>query len=269
MRNQYTLILAVLFALFSMQGVLSESGKSGKTGAPGEGTCVQCHSGSPLNSGGGYVIVDSPDMIFGQYQLGVTHTIQVTVGLPGSSLFGFSIVALDANGNSVGSFTAGADNHTEFFTIQGGARQYVTHNLNGGNTPDEHTFEFTWTAPTEQLGTVTFYATGLAANGNGLNAGDKVYSTTMVSPMMPVSDVHAVSSDAPQVNWNPAMESLVVSGFDFGKGLAMEVFDMSGKLVFQLHDSQNNIIPLKSMPHGIYLVKISGQGGIIEKKIWI
>lgn len=266
MKSNRVVSLIIVCACFFVCGVLSEDGKAGKTGAPGEGTCVQCHAGTALNAGGGFVFVESSNMIFGQHALGETYNMSVTVGQLGIGLFGFSVVALDANGNSVGTFTAGADNHTENFTVQGSPRQYVTHNLNGGASQDEHTFNFTWTAPTEDFGTVTFYATGLAANGNGMNAGDMVYSATLESPVLPSTGIRDFQNQL-AVNWDPILKAIVVG--NIRDSYHLRIVDMQGKIVFNNTQCSESVMKMENLTAGYYLVQVESDGKKSTRKIWI
>lgn len=258
--------MILLTSLLFFCGVLSEDGKAGKTGAPGEGTCVQCHQGTPLNAGGGYVFIESSNMIFGQHALGQTYDMTVTVGKTGFGLFGFSVVALDANGNSVGSFTAGSDNHTESFTIQGNPRQYVTHNLNGGASLEEHTFNFQWTAPSEDFGTITFYATGLAANGNGMNAGDEVYSATMQSPVLPSTGLQGQTKEE-QILWDPIRETLLVN--DGGQECTLQVCDVQGKVIIKRVYPFDSPISFQALKTGYYVVTLTMPGKKVSQKILV
>jgi hypothetical protein len=267
MKNRIVISVVALSTLLFVQGVLSENGKAGKTGAPGEGTCVQCHAGTALNAGGGYVFVESSNMIFGQHVLGQTYDMSVTVGQTGNGLFGFSVVALDSNGHSVGTFTAGSDNHTENFTIQGSSRQYVTHNLNGGLSQDEHTFNFTWTAPSEDFGTITFYATGLAANGNGMNAGDKVYSATMESPVMPVAGMSSEEQEL-SFQWDPMTKALVFSQASI-VGMELTVFDLQGRIVVKPHEIYDHVVGLRHLSSGCYLIQLRKGNKNRTEKIYI
>ncbi|MFM7729289.1 MAG: T9SS type A sorting domain-containing protein, partial [Flavobacteriales bacterium] len=43
-----------------------------------------------------------------------------------------------------------------------------------------HTFTFTWDAPATDIGDITFYVAGLAANGDDHESDDRVYSTSQV-----------------------------------------------------------------------------------------
>ncbi len=266
MKSKWILGLTLLSASFFLCGVLSSGGKAGKTGAPGEVTCLECHAGTALNAGGGFVSFESSNMIFGQHALGETYNMSVTVGQTGNSLFGFSVVALDANGNSVGTFTAGTDNHTENFTVSGSSRQYVTHNTNGGSSQDEHTFNFTWTAPSEDFGTITFYVTGMAANGNGQSSGDKVYSATMESTVLPNNVTNAVQNQV-SINWDPIQESIVVSNYN--KPYSLEVFDVQGKIVLNKGQRSESIVPMGQLSSGYYVVRVTCEGKKTDRKIFI
>src|SRR5262249_21644765 len=46
-------------------------------------------------------------------------------------------------------------------------------------TTGSASFEFDWTPPPTRVGTITMYAVGNAANGNGSNSGDHIYSANV------------------------------------------------------------------------------------------
>lgn len=178
MRNKfYFSLFMCFFAWIMVNGVSSSSGKAAKTGAPGENTCIQCHNSNPINSSLGSISVSIAGLTNSQYNAGQTYQVSVTVARTGQSLFGFSAVALNQNGQNAGTLVAGVDNHTETSSESGTSRNYVTHNFNGGLTLNQKTFTFSWTAPAS--GNVSFYFTGLAANNNGGTTGDFVYSTSL------------------------------------------------------------------------------------------
>jgi hypothetical protein len=243
-------------SVFFIYGVLSSDGKAGKTGAPGENTCVQCHSGSAVNSGSGSISINTASIINGEYEMGQTYDLSVVVEQTGVSLFGFSIVALDANGNSVGTWIAGTDNHLDAATISGVTRQYLTHDFNGGATADSHTFSFQWTAPTEDFGAITFYASGNAANGNEASSGDKVYTTSQQVVLAQPINVSNAENEL-SLLWNSQTYVLSIQE-DNVSDVQWLVFDVNGKLV-DPKISQRQIC-LSDLQHGIYLVKCTYQG---------
>jgi hypothetical protein len=178
LRSRHAGALVVLaLALPTLALAYSGGPIDGVTGAPGEGTCVQCHTTYPLNSGAGSLVVSG---IGATYMPGQTYTVGVTLADPVASRWGFELTALNAGGASVGSYTLPA-------TLQqatAGNRTYVKHTLNGTfpGTPTSHTWEFAWNAPAAGTGTVTFYVAGNAANNNGLFTGDRIYATSFGFP---------------------------------------------------------------------------------------
>ena len=151
-----------------------------KTGAPGEGTCIDCHGGSPLNEAGGSVTIGG---VPASYLPNQTYTLTVTVMNPSQHRWGFELVPVrDSNNTMAGSFT----NTTLFTTTQSfGGKDYISHTtINPGQDgtfagQTSGMWTFAWTAPGAGTGTVTLYAAGNAANGTGTNAGDKIYTTSV------------------------------------------------------------------------------------------
>jgi hypothetical protein len=69
-------------------------------------------------------------------------------------------------------------------------RQYLKHTAIGTDpgTPDAAPgWAFAWLAPSQPTGPVTFYAAGVAANGNGFNTGDLVYDARLTVPEGPTN----------------------------------------------------------------------------------
>jgi hypothetical protein len=178
LKSRLAVALAILALALPSLALASASGPiNGVTGAPGEGTCVQCHSTYPLNSGAGSLAVSG---IGATYTPGQAYTIDVTLADPVAARWGFELTALNAAGASVGSFALPA-------TLQQsttGNRTYVKHVLTGTfpGTPASHTWQFTWNAPAATTGPVTFYVAGNAANNNSAFTGDRIYAASFAFP---------------------------------------------------------------------------------------
>jgi uncharacterized protein (TIGR03437 family) len=171
---------------------------TGLTGGLGQGNCTQCHSGNAINSGAGSVTIEAANYTPGQPQ-----TIRVRVAHPTQARWGFSLMARLKGGNQgqAGSFTAGANTAVQ---TQGGI-QYISHNGAPRTDPGAgFTFEFQWTAP-QDTGGVVFYAAGNAANGNGANSGDFIYTTS-----------REISAIAPPVNRPSISPGGVITANQFG-----------------------------------------------------
>ena len=158
------------------------------TGAPGDTTCAisQCHVGTPLNGGGGNVVLTTSAGT--SYTPGQQQTITITINDSKAKVYGFQLSArLDSSPvlGQAGDFTAGT-------------QQIVLCDLgdlkvNGKPCPAnesvefiEHSFPFTkntitvtWTAPATNVGTVTLYVAANAANGDNTELGDHIYTTQL------------------------------------------------------------------------------------------
>ncbi|MGZ4041895.1 MAG: choice-of-anchor V domain-containing protein [Bacteroidia bacterium] len=162
--------------------IMSHSaGETDHTAAPGEVTCATggCHNSFALNSGGGTVTISSNIPASG-YTPGQTYSISVVVTKTNTPLFGFDFEAVTPSNTTAGNITVTDAASTQ--TLAGSSRQNITHTSNGGLTPNSKSFNFNWTAPSTNVGNVTFYAAGNAANNNFNATGDYIYSTSMVIP---------------------------------------------------------------------------------------
>ena len=174
-KKKLQVAIVVLF-LPLLAYAVSSGPPPGYTGAPGERNCTDCHSGSAVNSGGGGVTISGVPQ---SYQPGQQYTISVTVQQGGRNTFGFEMTAIDSSGSGAGTFTPlGSDTQTDTL----GNRQYILHTLQGiSGSINNHTWQVRWTAPSTNVGIVRFFAAGNAANGNGQQTGDLIYTTSVSS----------------------------------------------------------------------------------------
>jgi uncharacterized protein (TIGR03437 family) len=158
------------------------------TAAPGDDplacTSAGCHTGTALNGGGGKVEVSFPN---GQtYSPGVAQTFTVTVTDAKAVVYGFQMTArLESNltNGQAGDFTAGPQQYVicdnnDFKGPAGcpgnAAIQFVEH-----NTPSRtNSFQVKWTPPATNAGPVHIYVAANAANGDGNNTGDHIYTAS-------------------------------------------------------------------------------------------
>lgn len=160
------------------------------TGAPGDEprACTACHFGSELNSGSGSVTIIPPNG--NTYTPGVTQHITVKISDPEQRRWGFQMTARRAS--DLATAQAGDFNPTDSFTqviCADGQRkpcasadiiQYIEHTAAGtrNGTRGGLTFEFDWTPP-DSSEAVTLYVAGNAANGNGDENGDHIYTSNL------------------------------------------------------------------------------------------
>jgi hypothetical protein len=156
-----------------------------KSGAPNEGTCADagCHAENALDTSGGSLMLTIPET----YVPNEVYTIIVDLSRAGQSRWGFEMTALDADDTRVGTFAADDAANTQL--KEKNSKQYIQHTTAGTavGTNDAHSWEFKWTAPDADVGPITFYAAGNAANNNGAPTGDYIYTTQEEStPPIPV-----------------------------------------------------------------------------------
>jgi hypothetical protein len=148
------------------------------TGAPGEATCYSCHGTASGN--GSLVISGTP----AKYVLGHTYPITVTIQNAGQTRWGFELTSLGASEGKAGVFTITDPLNTQLSQSSTPNRDYVKQTVDGtfNGTPDGPvSWSFDWKAPNYNLGTITFYAAGLAADGDMTAAGDITYRTSITS----------------------------------------------------------------------------------------
>ena len=224
--------LAMAFGLTSMTSNNAEysAGKAGSNGSPGEGTCASgtCHNSFALNSGPGSVTVAVVGLANGNlYVPGQTYEVNVTVAQSGFGLFGFGLEALQSSGANAGSFSPGEGSHILIASIGGNSRSTVAHLDNSGFSSNARTWSFSWTAPTTGI-PVTMYAAGNAANNNGGDGGDYIYTSSLMLQPAP-------SLQAPDIVYNG---DLVLC-----QGEAMELsIDASADLTYAWLNESGDII---------------------------
>jgi uncharacterized protein (TIGR03437 family) len=216
MTHTNKLITTFLFTAFAVLPIILFADVTGAdpklTGAPGENAavCTQCHSGTQLNGGGGSVKITMPGDA--TYTPGVTQRIKVEVSDPAQKRWGFELtarVSSDAANAQAGDLNA-SDSNTQVFCATGRVKpcssdtvlQFITHTLSGTRlgTANSAAFEFDWTPPAADVGKITLYAAGNAANGNNQDTGDHIYTTSLELSPAAVVATPVINSDQGVVN---------------------------------------------------------------------
>jgi hypothetical protein len=199
-----TLLLAVILAPLGAVPVLAYStgpdpGVNGVFGAALN--CTNgCHNSFPVNSGtGGVTITGLPT----SWVPGQTYSLTVTVlKIPTSRVYGFQLSAVVDSTNLQAGTLAKVNGAVQVICGTSGvlypgvncsapgAIQFAEHT----NANAVQTFSVNWTAPaSSSVGTVRFNVAGNAANGDGTNQGDFIYTQVYrVTPAATVDlSVHA------------------------------------------------------------------------------
>lgn len=175
---------AGLIATAGGETMFSSGPQDGRSGAPGEGLCTDCHSGT-ANSGSGSVSITG---VPAGYSLNTTYSLTVTLSDPTQQRWGFELTAIDAAGDGAGAFTVTDAVNTQLSDNAAPARDYMKQTSTGtyAGTGGSASWQFDWTAPATDVGTVTFYVAGNAANNNGSTSGDLVYTASEESTLQAI-----------------------------------------------------------------------------------
>jgi uncharacterized protein (TIGR03437 family) len=156
------------------------------TGAPGDDpkacTSSGCHSDHALNSGGGNVVVTFPDGL--TYTPGVQQKLTIVITDSVAKVYGFQMTArLDSNlaKAQAGDFTAGADQvvlceNSSFKGSKGCPANFPVQFIEHTKPFVTNSMTVIWTPPATDVGGVHIYVAANAANGDGNNTGDHIYT---------------------------------------------------------------------------------------------
>ena len=177
-RNSFILLCLTAFVLFSAEALSARSATppTAKTGAPGEGLCTDCHTGNSVNVSGGIFSISG---IPANYELDTEYPISVTLSKSDAKRWGFELAAMkDSDGEQAGTLLITDNTNTQIQTA--GSIMYMSHTgagtMAGQDGPT--TWSFTWQSPSEDVGAVSFYASGNAANNGGTTSDDFIYTTS-------------------------------------------------------------------------------------------
>jgi len=268
---------AFAFILF-YAGTTSDNGRAGYTGSPGETKCNTCHNQFPLESGGGSALLAS-SMTNWEYQPGQTYQMSLVVSRTGNPLFGMDLEALDSTGDNAGTLViTNTKTQIKTKTVNGIVRNNVVHTLNGGATANLMAFTFDWTAPATNIGPVTMYFTGVAADNDGGTDGDYVYSGTQLVMPQVATSVHDASGPAAlSVFPLPASDWLGIRFTVHQAGtLSVRLFDVRGRLTAMLFDEYTDAGPFErriglhgqGIGPGVYVLEvIAGTERMLRKVV--
>jgi hypothetical protein len=267
------ILLSVLAALLvcilpSFNKKISSSGEIGTAGAPGEGTCTGCHSGGA--SGTSISITAVPAFSTNNYVPGQLYTITITVSHSTQPAFGFDCEILTSSNSNAGTMSA-AGAGMQF--ANAGSKKNATHTSPKSGSGSA-SWTFNWTAPAS--GNAIFYVSGNAVNLNNNFTGDSPANKSMVLTPIATTSIREQSEALSELRVfpNPSADICSVSyQASQEQQISIDLFELNGKLVKNMvNEKQNagphtNIIDLKGIAKGVYLVKITSEGNAIASRM--
>jgi hypothetical protein len=247
---------------------------AGRTGAPGEQSCVACHSGSALNGDdvNSLVMLDGNNNPVTSYFPDSTYTMVFNNTDPAVKK-GFQLVGLKVSDNlQAGNLTGNSSTGTN--RITSGNKQYINHT--GASTGFTNGWRYTWTAPSTNVGDVRFYVAANATNNNNNTSGDKIYlSQHTFSADATASILESQHESKTSVFYNSQKHELVITiqSNQHGTGY-VNLIDASGKVVTtkvigSINKGANDFsIDLsQSLTNGIYFAHIFIDNQSFKQKI--
>jgi uncharacterized protein (TIGR03437 family) len=183
------------------------------TAAPGDDklacTTSGCHNSFPLNVGGGRVEINFAG---GQtYTPGVSQTFTIVITDPVARVDGFQLTARlesDLANGQAGDFTAGSqqlvlcddgDVKRNGVCRSNAPIQFIEHS----DPFRTNTITVSWTPPATNVGNVHLYIAANAANNDGNNTGDHIYTNDYVLTPAQAGAAPSITSAASAGDFNP------------------------------------------------------------------
>lgn len=265
------LLIPFLFMAFAKR-MESAGAPIGSTGAPSEFTCAKsgCHDDfGNLNSGNASLTIETPTRTIESLNMGDTVLVVVSIEDDSAKRFGFSMTILDSEGKSCGQFILYEPNRTQ--VMKGYAtfsnRDYVTY-THSGTFPYQNgkgVWSFFWVRPNNMKNNfVDVYLAAVAANNDGTDKGDEVYTHHE-------RWVFEKNSSNEKISLIQNGSNLILKSNDLKSETKIHVFNILGRLMFTnvLPNAIESeaIISLSALPNGQYIIVLENEKFIKTEKI--
>jgi hypothetical protein len=228
MQRTTLVVLASTAALLAY----SSGPPNAKTGRPGEGTCLDCHSGSSGSADSSQLLGFRPV----GYEPDSFYRLTLMVSYAGMARWGFELTAADQSGNPAGQLVVLDSANTHYGSS--GAWDYLKQTSAGSHPgqPGQSSWQLGWRAPGRSTGAVTFYWCCNAANNNGASTGDTIIRDSLV-----VTEAVGIGStpEHERFRWHyasPAANRVVIE-YEGEAGEPVRVWSAEGRLVRTLRPS--------------------------------
>lgn len=245
----YSLLIAIPVALLLLVGFTGGQGGA-FSGSPGDSNanCTQCHT--PI---AGLDFFGTPQLsgVPISYIAGTSYTLTLSIQGSAAPKYGFNITAeaVDQSNSKVGTWTPGTGSRLR----DAGATDGLTHTSAGTSGSS---WTFTWTAPTSNVGPITFYYATIQSNNRSGNSGDQMIIGNSAAVLSNGQDV-AISSF--NIYPTEAVDFLNIDLNQFDNG-QVDIYNMSGVIVKQASLQQENVLDITGLSSGIYLANVSVNG---------
>ncbi len=243
---------------------------AGHAGDPGSETCTACHGGIE-NSGIAELTFSLGGEIAG-YKPDSTYQIIISIAQADLDKFGFEITALDSDDEDAGIFSLIDEDRTR--SITGFGRNYITSTPCGADALSEgyNEWTFEWTAPSEEIGEITFYIAALTANHSHSTSGDSTYTLVKSFYKENTTSINNLNTEPKvQIYPNPISDFVEISLIgEYIKDIT--IYSLSGSIINKSQfNSQAGLITIntQNIQNGIYLLSVNSDNNSYSQKILI
>lgn len=243
---------------------------------PNRTTCVACHYDATLNTGTADVLLDlgGADTV---YVPGQTYTITITVSKPGMERAGFQCIALRDDNDKI---SPGTVTLTDMLRTQvldksaphpGGClneeRVWTEHTYAGNSSNDSGVsrWSYSWRAPQDGVGSITFYLAVLEADNDLSETGDHVYTVQKTIAGLPVGVRETASLNDLRVYVQPLSGMLRVDYRGQRPGY-IALYSVTGKKMKDWTQPESSAdgstnLDVGDLDVGMYIVEVRTEGG--------
>jgi len=279
MNPKFIILLIIIVGILSVATIDADETTGapiGSTGAPNEYTCAKsgCHDDkNNVNTGLAVIELQTNFSDLTNIKNGDTILFTLTIKQDLIHKFGFSLTLLDDNGNSCGDIVISEPLRTQVLYGYGKFlnRYYVTY-TSKGTLPyliNTGKWTFKWIVPNPKPKFVDIYLAAVAANNDGTDKGDFVYTRHI--------RYYLVAENSKKLDFNFSINgnNLFIERIDTltndRKNIEIHFFDNLGNLklshLFSETTSNKFRIGIEPLPNGNYLLLIKQNNTYGYKKI--
>ncbi|MCD6013400.1 MAG: hypothetical protein K0Q79_3262 [Flavipsychrobacter sp.] len=240
-----------------------------RTGAKGATATANCATGCHGTGTSTTVTItlDSAGVTTTRYKPGMTYTVKIH-GVNTSSLpkFGFQFAAVSGTGASqvqAGTFPSsglpsGVASHSA------SSLDIIEHTAGRNGVPaGTYDVQFTWVAPSTNVGNITMYSTLNAVNGNNLQDAADISGNTSITltPIVTTSVEQLVNNIGITAYPNPVVNALTLQAEKAGTYM-VNVYDIAGRTIATEQMSSTGSINTANWAAGIYQVAVQKDGNM-------
>lgn len=247
---------------------------------PSNGSCAKsgCHSDNPVQTGSQAIsLTIGPDaasqnpLSSFNYVPGTTYTMVFDIVNSTGGSYGFQMIGLDNTNAQAGTFAVVNSANTSLLTLGSSGKSYIGHK----NASTVKSWTFNWTAPSSNVGDISFYAIANVANGNGNRTGDIIHTATLV--LSPASSTGIESPGSLPLGLSPNPASGIVRLSFEGKGegeTVVSLTEISGRKLAELYRGSSEagqrdlLVELPSgLAHGMYIVSVKDGSRMAHSRV--